>query len=108
MKYELTPLPYSNRALEPHISAETLECHYGAHHKGYVRKLNELVQGTAYNGMPLDDLIRQATEGPILNNAAQIWNHDFYWKSLSPDGGGAPSSSLADTIKDSFGSVRDF
>lgn len=107
-KFELKPLPYARNALEPHISAETLEYHYGAHHKAYVKKLNELVEGTPYKGMPLADIICQAPPGPIFNNAAQVWNHDFYWQSLNPQGGGSPSGNIAEAIKQGFGSLKDF
>lgn len=108
MKHELPPLPYPRDALEPHISAETLDFHHGKHHRTYVEKLNELIQNTEYADMSLEEIIRAADEGPIFNNAAQVWNHTFYWQCMSPDGGGAPSGALAGAIANSFGSLEDF
>lgn len=107
MTFELPPLPYAKNALAPHISAETLELHHGKHHAAYVKKLNELVAGTGDAGKPLDELIR-TSEGPIFNNAAQHWNHSFYWHCLSPKGGGAPSGTLGDAVKDRWGSYEAF
>ena len=105
--HELPPLPYAIDALAPHISRETLEHHYGKHHRAYVDKLNELVQGTEFETMSLADLIKRAT-GPLFNNAAQAWNHDFYWSCLSPRGGGAPTGELARAIDAGFGSFDAF
>jgi superoxide dismutase, Fe-Mn family len=108
VEYKLPELPYAMNALEPHISRETLEYHYGKHHAGYVKKLNALVRGTAFEGRPLEKIIAQASPGPLFNNAAQVWNHTFYWHSLSPDGGGAPGSDLAQAMDRSFGSFDGF
>ncbi len=105
--HELPPLPYAIDALAPHISRETLEHHYGKHHRAYVDKLNELVQGTEFETMSLADLIKRTT-GPVFNNAAQAWNHDFYWSCLSPRGGGAPTGELARAIDAGFGSFDAF
>ncbi len=107
MKHELPPLPYPPNALEPHISRETLEFHHGKHHKTYVDKLNELVKGTEYENSSLEDIIRRA-DGKIFNNAAQIWNHTFFWNCMKPQGGGAPSGPLAQAIEKSFGSFDGF
>lgn len=107
MTYQLPELPYPKNALEPYISAETLEYHYGKHHRAYVNKLNELVPGTEYEGMALEDIIRKA-DGPIFNNGAQVWNHTFYWNCMSPDGGGEPKGKLAEAITHTFGSFDKF
>ncbi|HBO3861920.1 superoxide dismutase [Pseudomonas aeruginosa] len=107
MAFELPQLPYPMDALAPHISKETLEYHYGKHHNAYVLKLNELIQGSALEGQSLEEIIK-ASEGPIFNNAAQIWNHSFYWNCLSPNGGGLPSGDLAAAIEASFGSFEHF
>jgi Fe-Mn family superoxide dismutase len=110
--FELPPLPYAEDALEPHISARTLSFHYGKHHKAYVDKTNELTKGKDLAALPLVDLIRIAAkdkESPALfNNAAQIWNHDFYWHSMSPKGGGAPTGALSKRIEQDFGSYEKF
>ena len=108
MKYELPPLPYEKNALEPHISAETLDYHYGKHHQAYVDKLNSLIPDTPFEDMALEDIIKKAPAGGIFNNAAQVWNHTFYWNCLSPQGGGEPTGALLDAINGSFGSVADF
>ena len=107
MAFELPALPYEQNALEPHISAETLSFHYGKHHKSYVDKLNGLAEGTDLADMGLEDIVR-SSEGGIFNNAAQIWNHSFYWNCLSPHGGGEPSGALADAINAAFGSFDAF
>ena len=107
MAFSLPPLPYEKTALAPHISAETLEYHHGKHHQAYVTNLNKLVEGKPEASKSLEDLI-QSSEGPIFNNAAQIWNHTFYWSSLKPNGGGQPSGDLADAIKRDFGSFEKF
>jgi len=107
MAFELPELPYAKNALEPHISQETLEYHYGKHHQAYVNKLNGLVPGSAFEGASLEEILLKA-DGGIFNNAAQIWNHTFYWHSMSPQGGGDPKGALADAINDTFGSVDDF
>ena len=98
MAFELPNLPYAKNALAPHISEETLEFHHGKHHKTYVDNLNNLVPGTEYEGKTLEEIIK-ASSGGIFNNAAQVWNHTFYWNCLSPEGGGEPKGELADAIK---------
>ncbi len=107
MAFELPALPYAQDALEPHISAETLEYHYGKHHKAYVDKLNGLVDGTDLASKSLEDIVR-TSDGGIFNNAAQIWNHSFYWNCLSPGGGGAPDGAIAGAIDAAFGSFEAF
>ncbi len=108
MEHTLPKLPYSIDALEPHISRETLEFHYGKHHQAYVTNLNKLIQGTEFEKLTLEEIIKKAPAGGLFNNAAQVWNHTFYWNSLSPSGGGEPSGSLADAIQKAFGSFDDF
>tara|TARA_R110002095_G_scaffold212967_1_gene202908 strand:+ start:7666 stop:8247 length:582 start_codon:yes stop_codon:yes gene_type:complete len=108
MSFELPPLPYAKDALQPHISAETLEYHYGKHHNTYVVKLNGLVPGTEFENKTLEQIITSAPAGGVFNNAAQIWNHTFYWNSLSPNGGGAPTGAVADAINKAFGSFDEF
>ena len=107
MAFELPSLPYAQDALEPHISAETLEYHYGKHHKSYVDKLNSMAEGTELAEKSLEDVVK-TSEGGVFNNAAQIWNHSFYWNCLSPQGGGEPSGSIAQSIDDAFGSFESF
>ncbi|MGI1678628.1 MAG: superoxide dismutase [Fe] [Cellvibrionaceae bacterium] len=107
MAFELPALPYAQDALVPHISPETLEFHYGKHHKTYVDKLNGLVGGTEFENKSLEDVVRTSTGG-MFNNAAQIWNHTFYWNCLSPNGGGAPTGAIADAINAAFGSFDKF
>ena len=107
MKFEIPPLPYPKNALEPHLSAETLELHYEKHHKGYLEKLRKGIEGKPEAERSLEDLIRTA-EGEIFNNAAQVWNHTFYWKSLRPDGGGKPKDELLGVLESSFGSLDSF
>jgi Fe-Mn family superoxide dismutase len=107
MAFELPPLPYAQDALAPHISAETLEYHYGKHHKTYVDNLNKAVDGTPDADASLEEIILKA-EGPLFNNAAQVWNHTFFWSSLSPSGGGQPSGAVADKIGSDFGSYDEF
>ncbi len=104
--FELPSLPYAQDALAPHISAETLEYHYGKHHQAYVNNLNKLTDDNA-DGKSLEDVITSA-EGGLFNNAAQVWNHTFYWKSMSPNGGGAPTGAVSDAINSAFGSYDDF
>ncbi|KAF0806238.1 superoxide dismutase [Alcanivorax sp. S71-1-4] len=108
MAFELPALPYAKDALAPHMSAETLEFHYGKHHQTYVTKLNELVAGTDKEGQSLEDIIKGAGPGPLFNNAAQVWNHTFFWNSLSPNGGGEPTGALADAINAKWGSFDKF
>ncbi|NJD07275.1 MAG: superoxide dismutase [Fe] [Methylococcaceae bacterium] len=107
MSHELPALPYAKNALEPHISAETLEFHYGKHHQTYVTNLNNLIPGTEFESLSLEDIVKKSSGG-IFNNAAQVWNHTFYWSSLSPNGGGAPTGALAEAIEKSFGSFDKF
>ena len=107
MKHELRSLPYDLDALQPHISRETLEFHYGKHHRTYVTKLNELIRGGPFENATLEDIIRRA-EGPLFNNAAQVWNHDFFWESLAPNGGGTPPEPIQKRIDASFGSFANF
>lgn len=107
MAFSLPNLPYAKDALEPHISAETLEYHYGKHHQTYVDKLNGMIENTDHADKSLEDIIR-SSDGGLFNNAAQVWNHTFYWHCLSPTGGGQPSGKLADLIARDFGSFDDF
>ena len=107
MAFELPPLPYAQDALAPHISAETLEYHYGKHHQTYVTNLNKLVEGTEFENAELTDVIMKS-DGGLFNNSAQVWNHTFYWSSMSPDGGGAPTGEVADAINSAFGSYDEF
>ena len=107
MAFTLPELPYSKDALSPHISAETLEYHYGKHHNAYVTNLNKLVEGTPNAEKSLEDIIK-SSEGGLFNNAAQVWNHTFYWNCLSPNGGGEPTGAVADAINKAFGSFGDF
>jgi Fe-Mn family superoxide dismutase len=106
-QYKLPELPYAENALEPYISAETLEYHYGKHHAAYVDKLNGLVEKTEFENAPLEVIIKNAS-GAIFNNAAQVWNHNFYWNCLSPDGGGEPMGSLGSAIREFFGDFPGF
>lgn len=107
MAFELPALPYEKNALEPHISAETLEYHYGKHHQTYVTNLNNLVAGTDMANMSLEEVVRHS-DGGVFNNAAQVWNHTFYWHCLSPNGGGEPTGALADAIQAKWGSFAAF
>lgn len=107
MAFELPPLPYAQDALAPHISAETLEYHYGKHHQTYVDNLNKAVAGTDNENASLESVIMSA-EGPLFNNAAQVWNHTFYWSCLTPNGGGQPSGAILDRINADFGSYDAF
>ncbi len=107
MKFELPPLPWPAHALEPIISAKTIEFHYGKHHQAYVNNLNNLLPGSPFENAPLEQIIVEA-EGGIFNNAAQVWNHTFYWNCLTPKGGGQPSGDLMDAIVRDFGSFEEF
>jgi Fe-Mn family superoxide dismutase len=107
MTHQLPPLPYAKDALEPHISAETLEFHYGKHHQTYVTNLNNLIAGTEFENLALEEIVKKSSGG-IFNNAAQVWNHTFYWHSLSPTGGGEPTGALAEAINKTFGSFAKF
>src|SRR6185312_11284701 len=107
MAITLPPLPWAENALAPHISAETIQFHYGKHHQTYVTKLNELIANTPNAEKPLEEIIK-SSQGPVFNNAAQVWNHTFYWHSLKPGGGGQPTGNIAQAIKDSFQSYEAF
>ncbi|KJF81889.1 superoxide dismutase [Fe] [Photobacterium angustum] len=107
MAFELPALPYAMNALEPHISQETLEYHYGKHHNTYVVKLNGLVEGTELAEKSLEEIVQTSTGG-VFNNAAQVWNHTFYWNCLAPNAGGEPTGEVADAIVKAFGSFADF
>lgn len=107
MQHTLPELPYAMDALAPHISQETLEYHYGKHHATYVTNLNNLIKGTEFENSSLEDIVKKSTGG-VFNNAAQIWNHTFYWNSLSPNGGGEPTGKLAEAINAKFGSFDAF
>jgi superoxide dismutase, Fe-Mn family len=107
MAIELPALPYAMDALAPHISQETLEYHYGKHHKTYVDKLNGMIPGTEFEGKSLEDIVKTSSGG-VFNNAAQIWNHTFYWNCLSPNGGGAATGAVAEAINKAFGSFDKF
>jgi Fe-Mn family superoxide dismutase len=108
MVHVLPELPYAKSALEPHISAETLEYHYGKHHQAYVTNLNGLIPGTEFEKLSLEEIVKKAPAGGIFNNAAQVWNHTFYFNGLVPRGGGEPKGALAAAIKAAFGSFPDF
>jgi Fe-Mn family superoxide dismutase len=107
MEHTLPPLPYAMDALQPHISKETLEFHYGKHHQAYATNLNNLIKGTEFENMGLEDIIKKSSGG-IFNNSAQIWNHSFFWNSMKPNGGGAPTGALADAINKKWGSFDAF
>ena len=107
MTFELPALPYAKNELVPHISEETVEYHYGKHHQTYVTNLNNLIPGTEFDGLTLEEIIVKSS-GPIFNNAAQVWNHTFYWNSLAPKGGGLPTGALANAINTTFGSFEKF
>ncbi len=108
MAHVLPELPYAQDALEPHISAETFSYHYGKHHQAYVNNLNSLIEGTEYADKSLEDIVTSAPAGGLFNNAAQVWNHTFYFMGMSPKGGGEPSGALADAINEAFGSFAEF
>ena len=107
MEHTLPALPYAMDALAPHISAETLEFHYGKHHKTYVDNLNNLIKGTEFENASLEEIVKKSSAG-VFNNAAQVWNHTFYWNGLTPNGGGAPTGALADAINAKWGSFDAF
>ena len=107
MKFEIPPLPYPKNGLAPFIGGETVELHYEKHHKGYLDKLSKLLRGKPEAELSLEELIRTA-RGDVFNNAAQVWNHDFYWHSMQPGGGGEPTRELANRIDESFGSYIEF
>jgi superoxide dismutase, Fe-Mn family len=107
MQHQLPPLPYALDALQPHISKETLEFHYGKHHAAYVTNLNNLIKGTEFENASLEDIIKKSSGG-VFNNAAQVWNHTFYWNSLAPKGGGQPSGAVAAAVSKKWGSFDAF
>ncbi len=107
MAHTLPPLPYPQDALAPHISKETFEYHYGKHHQAYVTNLNNLIPGTEFENLSLEDTVKKSSGG-IYNNSAQVWNHTFFWNCLKPNGGGAPTGALADAINAKFGSFDAF
>ena len=107
MEHTLPPLPYAKDALQPHISAETLEYHHGKHHQTYVTNLNNLIKGTEYENMPLEEIIKKSSGG-LFNNSAQVWNHTFFWNCMTPNGAGAPSGKVADAINAKWGSFDKF
>jgi superoxide dismutase, Fe-Mn family len=107
VEHQLPPLPYEKSALEPHISRETLEYHYGKHHQTYVTNLNKLIQGTEFADAPLEEIVRRSS-GPLFNNAAQTWNHTFFWHSMAPQGGGKPQGELLKAVEGAFGSFDAF
>ncbi|MBP6299575.1 MAG: superoxide dismutase [Fe] [Arenimonas sp.] len=107
MAIELPALPYDRTALEPHISAETIDFHYSKHHQAYVTNLNNLIVGTEFESADLETIVRKA-QGGLFNNAAQVWNHTFYWNCLAPKAGGAPEGKLAEAINAAFGSFDAF
>ena len=107
MAFSLPPLLYEMNALEPHISSETLEFHYGKHHQTYVNNLNGLVEGTDNASKSLEEII-MSSDGGLFNNSAQVWNHTFYWNCMGPNGGGNPTGSAADAINQAFGSFDNF
>ncbi len=106
-EHQLPELPYAENALEPHISAETIQYHYGKHHATYVEKLNTLIKNTEFESSTLEEIIKGASGG-IFNNAAQVWNHSFYWNCMSPDGSGKAEGDLAAAINDTFNSFDEF
>ena len=107
MQHELPPLPYPMEALQPHISRETLEYHYGKHHKTYVDKLNDMIKGTELENASLEDIVRKS-DGKIFNNAAQTWNHTFFWNCMTPKAAPQPKGPLQQAIDKSFGSFDEF
>ena len=108
MTHELPGLPYEKNALEPHISAETLDYHHDKHHQAYVTNLNKLIEGTEFADKSLEDIVTSAPAGGVFNNAAQVWNHTFYFNCMAPKAGGEPTGAVADAINAAFGSFADF
>jgi superoxide dismutase, Fe-Mn family len=108
MAFTLPDLPYAKDALAPYLSQETLEYHHDKHHNAYVTNLNGLIEGTEHAGRSLEEIVLAAEQGPLFNNAAQVWNHSFYWKCMKPGGGGQPAGDLAKAIDKAFGSFDDF
>jgi Fe-Mn family superoxide dismutase len=108
MEHKLPELPYARDALAPHISAETMEFHYGKHHQAYVTNLNNLIKGSEFENLDLEAIVKKAPAGGVYNNAAQVSNHTFFWNSMKPNGGGEPTGALADAIKTRWGSFDEF
>jgi len=108
VEHTLPALPYAMDALQPHMSKETLEYHYGKHHQSYVTNLNKMIKGTEYENLDLEAIVKKAPAGGIYNNAAQVSNHTFFWKCMKPNGGGAPAGKLADAITRKWGGVDEF
>jgi Fe-Mn family superoxide dismutase len=107
MEHTLPPLPYPKNALAPTMSEETLEFHYGKHHQAYVTNLNNLIKGTEFENLPLEEIIKKSSGG-VFNNSAQVWNHTFFWNCMKPNGGGAPTGPVADAINAKWGSFDKF
>ncbi len=107
MEHSLPPLPFAKNALAPHMSEETLEYHYGKHHQAYVTNLNNLIKGTEFENLGLEEIIKKSSGG-VFNNSAQVWNHTFFWNCLKPQGGGTPTGPLADAINQKWGSFDAF
>jgi len=105
MAFTLPPLPWAKDALSPHISAETIDFHYGKHHQAYLDNLNKAIEGKPEASKTLEEIILAAPEGPLFNNSAQVWNHTFYWNSLKPSGGGKPTGKLLELVNRDFGSA---
>ena len=108
MEHQLPQLPFAKDALAPHMSAETFDYHYSKHHQAYVTNLNNLIKGTEYEALDLEAIVKKAPAGGVYNNAAQVWNHTFFWNCLTPNGGGAPKGALADAINAKWGSLDAF
>ena len=108
MEHQLPQLPFAKDALAPHMSAETFDYHYSKHHQAYVTNLNNLIKGTEYENLDLEAIVKKAPAGGVYNNAAQVWNHTFFWNCLTPSGGGAPKGALADAINAKWGSLDAF
>ncbi|MDE2423423.1 MAG: superoxide dismutase [Fe] [Betaproteobacteria bacterium] len=108
MEHQLPALPYAKNALVPHMSEETFDYHYSKHHNAYVVNLNNLIKGTEFESLDLESIVKKAPAGGVYNNAAQVWNHTFFWHCLSPQGGGSPSGALLDAINKKWGSLDDF
>jgi Fe-Mn family superoxide dismutase len=108
VEHVLPKLPYAQDALAPHISLETMQYHYGKHHQSYVDNLNKLIKGTEFAELPLQAIVKEAPAGAIFNNAAQVWNHTFFWHSMKPEGGGSPTGALAEAVARTWGSIDKF
>ena len=108
MEHQLPPLPYATDALAPHMSRETFEYHYAKHHNAYVVNLNNLIKGTPFESSSLEDIVKTAPAGGIYNNAAQVWNHTFFWHCMKPAGGGSPGGALGEAIQKKWGSHEEF